>query len=116
MRVRLSQRAQKDQGHLPADVRKRLDRQRAYLISDLRHPLIRAKTHDESRDAWQGRVTERRHTMPNHPPDTRTADRIALSRPLIRLDRAPLNTSPQYSAGSPLFTLSVRNVSYSSPM
>ncbi len=58
MRVRLAARAQKDQDRLPPALRARFDRQLANLLRDLRHPSLHAKKYDETRDIWQGRVTD----------------------------------------------------------
>ncbi|HXP85237.1 MAG TPA: hypothetical protein VN841_10980 [Bryobacteraceae bacterium] len=40
----------------PAQVRKALHRQLAFLEHDLHHPSLRAKKYDESGDIWQARV------------------------------------------------------------
>lgn len=40
----------------PAEVRRAFFKQVAYLEQDLRHPSLRAKKYDESKDRWQARV------------------------------------------------------------
>lgn len=40
----------------PAAVRRTFFKQARLLRDNLRHPSIRAKKYDESRDVWQGRV------------------------------------------------------------
>lgn len=42
--------------HAPAGVRKALFKQLRFLAADLRHPSLRAKKYDESREIWQARV------------------------------------------------------------
>jgi mRNA interferase RelE/StbE len=41
----------------PAAVQKAFDKQTNLLVENLRHPSLRAKKYDESRDVWQARVT-----------------------------------------------------------
>ena len=36
----------------------RLDKQLAFLLSNLRHPSLRAKKYDEANDIWQARVDD----------------------------------------------------------
>jgi hypothetical protein len=38
-------------------VRRAIDRRVALLLGNLRHPSLRAKKYDETRDIWQARVT-----------------------------------------------------------
>jgi plasmid maintenance system killer protein len=40
----------------PAKVQRALDRRVRFLAEDLRHPSLRAKKYDETRDIWQARV------------------------------------------------------------
>ena len=42
----------------PAPVRKALFKQVQFLAQNLRHPSLRAKKYDESRDIWQARVNQ----------------------------------------------------------
>ena len=40
-----------------SEVRKaKFDKQLGFLLSDLRHPSLRAKKYDEARDIWQARL------------------------------------------------------------
>ena len=41
----------------PKRIQKAFDKQSGLLLHDLRHPSLRAKKYDESRDLWQARVT-----------------------------------------------------------
>jgi len=38
-------------------IQRAIDRRVALLLSNLRHPSLRAKKYDETRDIWQARVT-----------------------------------------------------------
>ncbi len=38
-------------------IQRTVDRRVALLLSNLRHPSLRAKKYDEARDIWQARVT-----------------------------------------------------------
>jgi len=40
----------------PAEVRKAFFKQVVFLEQDVRHPSLRAKKYDESKDRWQARV------------------------------------------------------------
>jgi plasmid maintenance system killer protein len=42
----------------PLAVRKAFYKQLAFLEQDLRHPSLRAKKYDESKDRWQARVNK----------------------------------------------------------
>ena len=57
MRLRFTQRADKDYADLPANIRKALAKQLGFLLVDLRHPSLHAKKYSEGEDIWQGRVT-----------------------------------------------------------
>lgn len=48
---------QRSYNKLPIKIRKAFDKQFTLLTRDFRHPSVRAKKYDESRDLWQGRVT-----------------------------------------------------------
>jgi len=39
------------------EIQQAFDKQSLLLLQDLRHPSLRAKKYDESRDLWQARVT-----------------------------------------------------------
>jgi mRNA-degrading endonuclease RelE of RelBE toxin-antitoxin system len=56
MRLEVTRRARRQYEALPEQLRDRVDRQLSALLSDLRHPSLRAKKYDERRDIWQGRV------------------------------------------------------------
>jgi hypothetical protein len=51
-----TERFQRSYAEAPAVVQRQCDKQLALLVLDLRHPSVRAKKYDESRDIWQGRV------------------------------------------------------------
>ena len=40
----------------PPNVQRAVDRRVALLLENLRHPSLRAKKYDETRDIWQARV------------------------------------------------------------
>ena len=50
-------RSKEDYSNAPLAVQKAFDKQARLLSSNLRHPSVRAKKIDETRDIWQGRVT-----------------------------------------------------------
>ena len=56
MNVQLIVSAAKDFEELSPRLRKTTLKQLELLRQDLRHPSIRAKKYDESKDVWQGRV------------------------------------------------------------
>ena len=41
---------------LPAETKRKLEKQITFLLKDLHHPSLRAKKYDEARDVWQARV------------------------------------------------------------
>ena len=43
---------------VPAAVKKAFDKQLRFLLLNLRHPSLRVKKYDESRDLWQARVND----------------------------------------------------------
>ena len=57
MKLLFAPRAVKQYRELPPDLRAIVDKQLEALLSNLRHPSLRAKKYDEIRDIWQGRVT-----------------------------------------------------------
>ncbi len=57
MRLRFTERADKDYADLPADIRKTFAKQLRFLLANLRHPSLHAKKYSEGEDIWQGRVT-----------------------------------------------------------
>lgn len=42
----------------PIEIRKAFYKQLRFLLTDIRHPSLRAKKYDESGDVWQMRVTD----------------------------------------------------------
>jgi mRNA interferase RelE/StbE len=56
MRAWFSNAFQRSIKKAPLRVRKDFDKQLNYLLLDLRHPSLRAKKYDESKDIWQARV------------------------------------------------------------
>jgi mRNA-degrading endonuclease RelE of RelBE toxin-antitoxin system len=57
MRLRFTERADKDYAGLPLNVRKAFAKQLRFLLTNLRHPSLQAKKYSETDDIWQGRVT-----------------------------------------------------------
>jgi mRNA-degrading endonuclease RelE of RelBE toxin-antitoxin system len=57
MKLRFTQRADRDYADLPANIRKALAKQLGYLLADLRHPSLHAKKYSEGVNIWQARVT-----------------------------------------------------------
>ena len=57
MKLRFTERADKDYAALPGNVRKAFAKQLRFLLANLRHPSLHAKKYDESLDLWQGRVS-----------------------------------------------------------
>jgi mRNA-degrading endonuclease RelE of RelBE toxin-antitoxin system len=57
MKLRFTERADKDYAGLPADIRKTFAKQLRFLLANLRHPSLHAKKYSEGEDIWQGRVT-----------------------------------------------------------
>lgn len=56
MKVRFSPRFDRAYAEAPAEIQRAFDRKLALLVQNLRHPSLRAKKYDESRDIWQARV------------------------------------------------------------
>lgn len=40
-------------------IRKKFEKQLKFLLNDMRHPSLRAKKYDESRDIWQARIDKK---------------------------------------------------------
>ena len=57
MKLRFTDRADKDYAALPSDIRKAFAKQLRFLLINLRHPSLRAKKYDESLDLWQARIS-----------------------------------------------------------
>ncbi len=57
MQARETQRFAKSYRQAPAAIRQAFDKQLRLLVSDFRHPSLRAKKYDAPRGIWQARVT-----------------------------------------------------------
>jgi mRNA interferase RelE/StbE len=57
VKLRFTERADRDYAGLSADVRKAFAKQLGFLLANLQHPSLRAKKYDEELDLWQARVT-----------------------------------------------------------
>lgn len=57
MKIRLSRRAVRDFESLSPALQGRVTKQFGILLTDLRHPSLRAKKYDERQGVWQARVT-----------------------------------------------------------
>lgn len=49
-------RATKQYKKLPIDLKKKADKQFAYLLKDFRHPSLHAKKYGGTEDVWQARI------------------------------------------------------------
>ena len=58
MRAAFTHHFQQQYQSLPEEKKAKFDKQLAYLLSNLRHPSLRAKKYDEARDIWQARVDD----------------------------------------------------------
>ena len=56
-RLRFTDRAEDDYTRLSPKLKAQTDKQLDFLAKDLRHPSLRAKKYDESRDLWQARIS-----------------------------------------------------------
>lgn len=56
MRVFYTKRFKESYAEAPDKIRRAVDRRIALLLQNLRHPSLRAKKYDETRDIWQARV------------------------------------------------------------
>lgn len=56
MRVRFTERADKDYASAPEDMRKAFQKQLRFLLGNLQHPSLKAKKYDEANNIWQARV------------------------------------------------------------
>jgi mRNA-degrading endonuclease RelE of RelBE toxin-antitoxin system len=57
MKLRFTERADRDYAELPFNIRKAFGKQLNFLLTNLRHPSLQTKKYSESMDVWQGRVT-----------------------------------------------------------
>ena len=58
MRAAFSHRFIRQYAALREDRKARFDKQLGFLLANLRHPSLRAKKYDETRDIWQARVDD----------------------------------------------------------
>ena len=56
MKLRFTERADKDYAALPKEIRKALAKQLGFLLENLNHPSLNAKKYREANGIWQGRV------------------------------------------------------------
>ena len=56
MRLLYTERFRRSYAGAPSSIQKRCHKQLALLLQNLRHPSLRAKKYDETRDIWQARV------------------------------------------------------------
>jgi hypothetical protein len=56
MQLLYTERFRRSYADAPLRVQNKCDKQLALLAQNLRHPSLRAKKYDETRDIWQGRV------------------------------------------------------------
>jgi len=56
VKLRFTQRADKDYAELPPPVRKAFAKQLSFLLANLSHPSLHAKKYNEAQDIWQARV------------------------------------------------------------
>ena len=57
MKLRFTERADKDYAAMPVTLRKALEKQLRFLLANLHHPSLHAKKYGGLPDVWQGRVT-----------------------------------------------------------
>lgn len=57
MKLRFTERADKDYAGLPVVIRKAFAKQLRFLLANRAHPSLHAKKYSEALDVWQGRVT-----------------------------------------------------------
>jgi len=56
VKLRFTDRVDKDYADLPLAIRNAFAKQLHFLLNDMRHPSLQAKKYSESLDLWQGRV------------------------------------------------------------
>jgi plasmid maintenance system killer protein len=56
MRLFYTERFRSSYENAPLNSQRAFERRAAFLLSDLRHPSLRAKKYDEARGIWQARV------------------------------------------------------------
>ncbi len=58
MRAHYTKRFLESYAAAPPGIQRAVDRRVALLLTNLRHPSLRAKKYDEARDIWQTRINE----------------------------------------------------------
>lgn len=58
MRATFAHRFVRQYAALPEDRKARFDKQLAFILTNLRHPSLRAKKYDDARGIWQARVDD----------------------------------------------------------
>ena len=58
MTLHYTQRALKSYEAAPPHIQKAFDKQTRLLLTNLRHPSLRAKKYDEAHNVWQARITK----------------------------------------------------------
>jgi mRNA-degrading endonuclease RelE of RelBE toxin-antitoxin system len=58
MQAVYSARFRRSYDEAPPAIQRAFDRKIELLLANLRHPSLQTKKYDESRDLWQGRVTQ----------------------------------------------------------
>ncbi len=58
MKAAFSKRFVRQYSALSAERKARFDKQLGFLLTNLRHPSLRAKKYDEAQDIWQARVDD----------------------------------------------------------
>ena len=58
MKRQLTERFRRSFVAAPRVVQKAFDKQSRLLLQNMRHPSLRVKKYDESKDLWQGRVND----------------------------------------------------------
>ena len=56
MRIKMAAQAVRQYNALPAPVRKKADKQFELLMTDIRHPSLKAKKYKGYQDVWQARI------------------------------------------------------------
>ncbi len=56
MKVRFTEKADKDYARLPVNIRKAFGKQLGFLLLKLQHPSLHAKKYNEAENIWQARV------------------------------------------------------------
>jgi mRNA-degrading endonuclease RelE of RelBE toxin-antitoxin system len=57
MKLRFTEKADRDYAGLPVIIRKAFGKQLRFLLTNRAHPSLHAKKYSEALDVWQGRVT-----------------------------------------------------------